>query len=83
MGWESMSVDEYAAFELANGARLAKPGTRWWRRVRPGFYRPLFLFEEISPPNADPPKASLLGGGAQYVVPASGVANSQMNFILF
>ena len=77
-----MSVDEYAALELACGEKLVRAGTRWWRRVRPCFYRPLLPFEEISPSDANPPRACRLGG-AQYVVPDGVVANSQMNFILF
>ena len=77
-----MSVDEYAALELACGARLAKTGTRWWRRVRPCFYRPLFPFEEISPDCVQRPLASRFGG-VQYLVPDGVAANSQMNFVLF
>ena len=77
-----MSVEKYAALELGCGARLTRTGTRWWRRVRPCFYRPLLPFEELSPAQAILPACARLGG-AQHLVPFGAPSNSHMKFVLF
>lgn len=77
-----MGIDDLARLEIRNGARLTRVGNRWWRMVRPCFYRPLFPFEEI--PSVTPlryPMASKIGG-VQHLVPAGTPANSYMNFLL-
>jgi hypothetical protein len=80
--WESMSLDEYAQLESAMGAKLVKTQGVWWRKVRPFFYRPLFLLRELNPEKLKFPAPSLLGG-AQHAVPPGAVANSRMNFLIF
>src|SRR5262245_27466394 len=82
MCWGTMPIDEYAALELANGGNLSRVGSRWWRRVRPFFYRPLFPFEELVPSEVQLPVSCRIGGG-QYLVPDHANANSRMKFILF
>jgi hypothetical protein len=80
--WQSMTTSEYAALEIALGARLIATRNMWWRRVRPCFYRPLLPYCELSPGEVRPPLASLLGG-VQHIVPAGVPANSHINLLLF
>src|SRR5947209_90152 len=82
MSWEPMSAEEYAALERACGEKLAKAGARWWRRVRPCFYRPILPFEELSPDHTRRPILSRFGA-AQYLVNHGFPGNSRMDFLLF
>jgi hypothetical protein len=80
--WASMSVDEFAAFEIAGGQKLQKIGDVWWRRVRPFFYRPLLPYRQLIPDKLRRPPLSRFGG-IQYVVPAGQHANSTLDLLLF
>jgi hypothetical protein len=80
--WKSMCVDEYAALEIAMGAKLVKSGGVWWREVRPFFYRPLLPFREFDPKELKCPPLALVGG-AQHAVPNGTTSNSRMNFLIF
>ncbi|NQT26432.1 hypothetical protein HQ585_13850 [candidate division KSB1 bacterium] len=77
--YQSMTVNEYAAFEQAttNEQLLNKDGF-WWRRVRHGFYRPLTPFlPELTP--SSKPHGSLV----QYGLYDTAHANSFLNLIVF
>jgi hypothetical protein len=40
-----MTLERYAAFELATGGTAIKAGDIWWHQVRPFLYRPLLPFK--------------------------------------
>jgi hypothetical protein len=77
-----MAVEEYAALEIAMGARLVSSGGMWWRAVRPLFYRPLLPFRELAPDRAAYPALARLGG-AQHLVSRGVPANSSMSLLVF
>ena len=77
-----MSVDEYADYERrVNGELVWRVGRVWWRRVRPFFYRPLFLHEAVPGPESVPAWASALGG-AQYPVQDGEPSNSNLTLLV-
>jgi len=82
MHWERMTIDEYAAFQRANGMKLTKVDSIWWAEVRPFFFRPLLPFAEINPKSKQYPLKSRIGG-FKHVVPSGASANSHMNFFFF
>ena len=80
--WTPMSVAEYADYERrVNGQSLCWVGRVWWHRVRPLFYRPLFLHESLDGEAPLPAWASALGG-AQYPVPPGTPANSSVHLLV-
>lgn len=79
--WESMSVDEYAALEQRQGAKLSQVNGIWWRRVRPFFYRPLQPLRALSQETAHPPRLSRFGG-FQYQVAPGATANSWLHYLV-
>jgi len=77
--YQSMTVDEFAAFEHAmTDERLINKDGFWWRRVRHGFYRPLTPFLPEITPNSKPS-----GSLVQYGLCDSAHANSFLNLIVF
>lgn len=78
--WEPMSVEEYAALELACGNRHLKAGGVWWRRNKPFFYRPLFPFRPL-PPEVQPPPLARLGGW-QHAVNGNEPYDSHLNYLI-
>jgi hypothetical protein len=78
---QSMSVDRYAAFELATGMQVFKAGNIWWRRVRPFFYRTLLPFEKYDLNTAANGFGKL--GAFQHGVADGQPFNSYLNPIVF
>jgi hypothetical protein len=79
--YQSMTVDEYAAFEQAttHDHIIQKDGF-WWRQVRKGFFRPLFPFfptSDVLPGNVKP------FGVVQYSLMESTRSNSFINILVF
>lgn len=76
-----MTVNEYAALERQLGAALRLVDGVWWRRVRPFFYRPLYLFRPL---DSDPVHTPALArwGGLQYPVRVGAPANSQLHYVM-
>lgn len=79
---ERMTVDEYAAFQLACGERVVKVHDTWWLEPRPFFFRPLFPFAEVSPELKNYPLRAL-AGGILHPVPAGVSGNSYMHMLLY
>ncbi len=79
MIWQKMTVDEYAAYEKGNGTPVVKVGDVWWRRVKPFFYRPLFLFQTLDIGKKVPCGAI----GWQHKVADPKCANSCIKVIVF
>jgi hypothetical protein len=77
-----MTLQEYAAIEMAFGEKIVNLNNVYWRRVRPFFYRPILPFIEYPPESVALPRASFLGG-AQHAVSRPEIANSFMNFLMF
>ena len=82
MGWEEMTVDEYAQQEMGAGLKLRRVNGLWWHEVRPFFYRPLFPFAWFVPGDFRPPRWSMLVG-YHHPVPARKYANSEMRLLVF
>ena len=80
--WESMTIDEYAAYEKATGTRVLRVGDIWWVETRPFFFRPLFPFAAVSPELRNYPPVSLLGG-VLHPVPLEPEGNSYMHLFLY
>lgn len=76
-----MTVDEYAALERQLGAAVRLVDGVWWRRVRPFFYRPLYLFRPLAPALAHTP-ALARWGGLQYPVRVGSPANSWLHYVM-
>lgn len=76
-----MSVDRYAAFELANGMKVFKAGDIWWRQVRPFFYRALLPFKKYDLSKASGGFGKL--GAFQHGVADGQPFNSYLNPIVF
>jgi len=77
-----ISVDEYANLQQAVGEKIVHVGGRWWRQVRPCFFRPLLPFQEFPAHSGKLPPSAWLGG-AQHIVPSGHQANSTMSFLIF
>ena len=77
-----MTLQEYAAIEMAFGEKIVNLNNVYWRRVRPFFYRPFPAYVECQPESVAIPRASFLGG-VQHVVSRPEIANSSMNFLMF
>lgn len=82
MGWDSMTVDEYATLQQACGAHVVKVQDTWWVEPRPFFFRPLFPFTEVTPRFRNYP-ARALAGGVLHPVPAGVAGNSCMHLFLY
>jgi hypothetical protein len=82
ISWQRMSVEEFAAFEQAQGEPIIKVGQVWWRKVRSCFYRPLLPFQSYGPEALRAPPKALLGG-SQFAVAKSEDANSVLNMMMF
>ena len=78
----AMTAEEYAALQIAMGAKLVSSGGVWWRAVRPFFYRPLLPFRELAPDRVAYPALARLGG-AQHLVPGGVRSNSSMSLLVF
>jgi len=77
-----MTLEDYAALEMATGTRLQKSGGVFWRSVRPCFYRPVFPFQRIAPTECKPPFPHHLGC-AQYAVSDPAQANSAISTLVY
>jgi hypothetical protein len=82
MTWEPMTIDEYAAFQRATGAKVVKVGGTWWTEARPFFFRPLFPFAEVAPEYKKYPLQSVIGG-VLHLVPAEAENNSRMSLFVY
>jgi hypothetical protein len=82
MTWEAMTIDEYAEFQKACGAKVIKSGDTWWTEARPFFFRPLFPFAEVAPGKVKYPLQSLIGG-VLHLVPDASSSNSYMNLFVY
>ena len=76
-----MTPGEYALAQRAFGQRVVCQNGRFWRRVRPCFFRPLLVWEPITEARVALPGAFL--GGCQYVVANGGEANSTLSFLVY
>ncbi len=77
-----MSADDYAAFQRTQHGTIVRMGDVLWKRVRPFFYRPLLVFDELDPRSVQVPGGAILGG-YQFAVSASQPSNSFLNFRVF
>ena len=77
---QQMSIREHAELEIHFGARIIHRQGRFWRRVRPFFYRPVHGVEPVTEVVVPPPGAWL--GGYQYAVADVQRANSTLNFVM-
>ena len=82
ISWQSMSLDEFAAFERSQGHMIIKIRNVYWRRVRRFFYRPMLPSHELSPDMFAAPCGAFFGG-IQYAVPPGQKANSFLDLMLF
>jgi len=82
MIWEPMTIDEYAAFQKASGAKVLKIQDTWWTEARPFFFRPLFPFTELTPRYNKYPLQALVGG-VLHPVPPGVPSNSCMTLFLY
>lgn len=82
MIWKPMTLDEYAAFQRASGAKVVKIQDTWWTEARPFFFRPLFPFTAVTPRFDKYPIRALVGG-VLHPVPTGVCGNSQMNLFLY
>lgn len=81
--WLPMTVDEYADYERrVNRQRVCQAGGVWWRRVRPFFFRPLFLFRD-TPSDVTLPWGARWVGGAQHPVAGPEAANSRLRLLVW
>ncbi len=80
--WQKMTIDEFAAFERILDQRVIASAGRYWRRVRPFFFRPLLAFHEYCPQLATAPRSAILGG-FQHAVSDLSSANSFLNLMMF
>lgn len=79
--WDPMSIEEYAEFEEAMGAKIEKKGDVCWCQIRPYFYRPLFPFIELLP---DATKGLFSRFSAvQHPVAPTQPHNSYMNVLVY
>lgn len=83
ISWQPMTVEEYSAFERAQGRIVELSSGVFWARVRPCFYRPLLPFREYGADACRPPLLARLLGGCQYSVLEVAEANSFINLLLF
>jgi len=77
---QQMSIQEHAELEIQFGTPLIHRHGRYWRRVRPFFYRPLHGVEPIAEAVVRSPCA--WPGSFQYAVADAQRANSTINFIM-
>ena len=82
IGWNKMSVAEFAGFERKQGQRIIEVKGVFWKRVRPFLYRPLLPFLEYVPHSVSAPWTAVFGG-CQHAVPPRGESNSLLNLLLF
>jgi hypothetical protein len=80
--WQKMTIDEFAAFERSQGAKIASIDGVYWRQVRPFFYRPLLATQEYVPRAVSAPPLALFGG-FQHALASSEKANSLLNILMF
>ncbi len=80
--WNEISSDQHAYHERALGLKISRVGGVSWRRVRPFFYRPLYVFREMDPRNSTGPGVPVFGA-FQHAVPAGAPANSHLNCLVF
>jgi hypothetical protein len=79
---QPMTPGEYAAYERSMGATVVESEGIYWRRVRPGFYRPLLVFEPLNHLFVRPP-CGVVWGGWQYAVCNPEWANGSISFLVF
>lgn len=82
MHWETMTLEDFAAYSRANGTHVKKIGDVWWAEIRPCFYRPLSPLATVAPDPRQYPVKSF-AGGVLHPVPHGAVANSQMNMFVY
>lgn len=76
------SVEDYARALRADGEGLITVEDRPWRRIRPGFYRPIMAWCTTSAPKSGMAWDARLGG-YQFMVEDAVSANSSLGFLLF
>ena len=77
---QPMSLGDYAELQTKFGVNVINRDGRYWRRVRPFFYRPLLPVEAF--PDAALPSPVTWPSGFQYVLANEQQANSTMNFLM-
>jgi hypothetical protein len=77
---QPMSQEEFATLAREFGAKVVRRNGIFWRRIRPGFYRPILPVQELS--EAAVRKPFNWPCGYQHALPGEGRANSVMNFIV-
>jgi len=82
MHWDSMTIDEFAAYRRGEGMKLSKIDDIWWAEVRPFFFRPLFPFREIKPWSKRYPAKAIFGGFI-HAVPSSTQTRSCLNYHVY
>jgi hypothetical protein len=82
MLWKPMTMDEFAAFQQADGMKVVKVDDAWWAEIRPFFFRPLLPLTVIDPMCQSYPVKARLGGVLHAALPGS-PANSQMHFFVY
>jgi len=75
-----MSLAEYADLQTRFGVKVIGHHGRFWRQVRPFFYRPLLPVESFQEAVVQRPAA--WPSGYQYVVANGQTPNSTMNFLM-
>lgn len=76
------SPEHYALSQRQDGQHVVQSQGIWWRRVRPGFYRPILPFLPLAEPAAAPCLEARMGG-YQHAVTAQSATNSRLGFLLF
>ena len=82
MIWETMTVDELAAYQRACGVKVLKIKETWWIEPSPFFFRTLFPFAELNPEFNKYPLQHLVGG-VLHLVPAGVANNTSMKLFLY
>jgi hypothetical protein len=79
--WKSISFEQLAEYERAQGTAVVKVGDHYWYSTRPCFYQTL---APVVPrdPSVIPPRLAMLGG-FKFCVPPGTAGNATMAFLKF
>lgn len=80
--WSTTSLADFASFQQLMGIKVRCVNGTYWTEVRPGFYRPLLLWEPLSPGSFDVPLPARLGGFQYALVPGHS-GNSHLNWFIY
>ncbi len=78
---KQMAIVDYARLQALQGARIVEKGGVFWRQVRPLFFRPMVLPQELDPAHVVPPCS--WPGAYQFAVAGNQVGNSTMSFLFY